>query len=120
MMQEEARSVWEGRIADTALRVEVQASGRIVALWRAKGGGDRRVVVNTVEERTTVSAVSKSKPASTSSRIRSAPRKPAWPSFMWNTSGAGSPSIAVYARMARTPPIPARISCCMRCSWSPP
>ena len=50
MMQEEARSVWEGRIADTALRVEVQASGRIVALWRAKGGGDRRVVVNTVEE----------------------------------------------------------------------
>ena len=37
MMQEEARSVWEGRIADTALRVEVQPSGRIVALWRAKG-----------------------------------------------------------------------------------
>jgi hypothetical protein len=50
MMQEEARSVWEGRIADTALRVEVQPSGRIVALWRAKGGGDRRVVVNTMEE----------------------------------------------------------------------
>jgi hypothetical protein len=50
MMQEEARSVWEGRIADTALRVEVQPSGRIVALWRAKGGGDRRVVVNTIEE----------------------------------------------------------------------
>ena len=50
MMQEEARPVWEGRIADTALRVEVQPSGRIVALWRAKGGGDRRVVVNTIEE----------------------------------------------------------------------
>ena len=77
-------------------------------------------VVNTVLDRTTVSAVSKSRPASTSSRIRSTPRNPAWPSFMWNTSGAGSPSIAVNARIARTPPMPARISCLMRCSWSPP
>ena len=50
-------------------------------------------MVNTVLERTTVSAVSKSNPASTNSRMRSAPRNPAWPSFMWNTSGAGSPSI---------------------------
>jgi hypothetical protein len=50
MMQEEARSVWEGRIGDTSLRVEVQSNGRIVAQWRAKAGGDRRVVVNTVEE----------------------------------------------------------------------
>ena len=39
-------------------------------------------VVNTVDERTTVSAVSKSSPASISSRMRSAPRNPAWPSFM--------------------------------------
>ena len=30
-------------------------------------------------------------PASTSSRMRSTPRNPAWPSFMWNTSGAGKP-----------------------------
>jgi hypothetical protein len=50
MMQEEARPVWDGRIGDTALRVEVQSNGRIVAQWRAKAGGDRRVVVNTVEE----------------------------------------------------------------------
>ncbi len=50
VMEEQSRPVWEGRIADTALRVEVQPSGRIVALWRAKGGGDRRVVVNTVDE----------------------------------------------------------------------
>jgi hypothetical protein len=50
MMQEEARQVWDGRIGDTILRVEVQSNGRIVALWRAKAGGDRRVVVNTVEE----------------------------------------------------------------------
>ncbi len=51
-------------------------------------------VVNTVLDRTTVSAVSKSSPLLvTSSRMRSAPRNPAWPSFMWNTSGAGSPSM---------------------------
>ena len=52
--------------------------------------------------------------------MRSTPRKPAWPSFMWNTSGAGRPSTSVKARIARTPPIPARISCLIRCSWSPP
>ena len=46
-------------------------------------------VVKTVDDRTTVSAVSKSSPESISSRIRSTPRKPAWPSFMWNTSGVG-------------------------------
>jgi hypothetical protein len=50
MMQEEARPVWDGRVGDTTLRVEVQSNGRIVALWRARAGGDRRVVVNTVEE----------------------------------------------------------------------
>ena len=78
-------------------------------------------VVNTVLERTTVSAVSKSSPPSvTSSRMRSTPRNPACPSFMWNTCGSGSPSTAVNARIARTPPMPARISCLMRCSWSPP
>ncbi|CKT22185.1 Uncharacterised protein [Mycobacterium tuberculosis] len=78
-------------------------------------------MVNTVLDRTTVNAVSKSKPASvTSSRMRSMPRNPAWPSFMWKTSGGVSFSTAVYARIARTPPMPARISCSMRCSWSPP
>ena len=78
-------------------------------------------VVNTVAARTRVRAVSKSSCCSEMySRIRSTPRKPACPSFMWNTSGAGKPSIAVNARMARTPPIPASNSCLMRCSWSPP
>ena len=57
---------------------------------------------------------------STSSRIRSIPRKPAWPSLMWNTSGAGSPVSAVYARMARTPPMPSRSSCRSRCPVPPP
>jgi hypothetical protein len=49
-MIEESRPVWDGTIGVTALRVEIQPSGRIVALWRAKAGGDRRVVVNTIEE----------------------------------------------------------------------
>ena len=31
--------------------------------------------------------------ADVSSRIRSRPRKPAWPSLVWNTSGAGAPVI---------------------------
>ena len=50
-------------------------------------------VVKTVEARPTSSAVSKSSPgppsATVSSRIRSRPRKPAWPSLVWKTSGAG-------------------------------
>jgi hypothetical protein len=49
-MIEESRPVWDGVIGKTALRVEVQPTGRIVALWRAKAGGDRRVVVNTIDE----------------------------------------------------------------------
>jgi hypothetical protein len=50
MMMEEARPVWDGKIGDTSLKVEIQSSGRLVAQWRAKAGGDRRVVVNTMEE----------------------------------------------------------------------
>jgi hypothetical protein len=49
-MIEESRPVWDGTIGATPLRIEIQPSGRIVALWRAKAGGDRRVVVNTMEE----------------------------------------------------------------------
>ena len=49
-------------------------------------------VVNTVEARPTSRAVSKSRagPAGStvSSRIRSSPRNPAWPSLVWKTSGA--------------------------------
>lgn len=45
-----SRSVWEGRIGDTFLRVGVHASGRIEAQWRAKAGNERRVVVNTIDE----------------------------------------------------------------------
>lgn len=45
-----SRSVWEGRIGGTFLRVGVQTSGRIEAQWRAKAGNERRVVVNTIDE----------------------------------------------------------------------
>ena len=52
-------------------------------------------VVKTVEARDTSRAVSKSRPgplpATVSSRIRSRPRKPAWPSLVWKTSGSGAP-----------------------------
>ena len=51
-------------------------------------------VVNTVPARVISSAESKSSPwSATSSRIRSTPRKPAWPSLVWKTSGAGAPVI---------------------------
>ncbi|MFN2545450.1 MAG: hypothetical protein ABR600_12910 [Actinomycetota bacterium] len=49
-MMEEARSVWEGRVGDTQLVVQVQPSGRIAAQWRGKSGNERRVVVNTIDE----------------------------------------------------------------------
>ena len=81
-------------------------------------------VVNTVEARLTSSAVSKSRPgppsATVSSRIRSRPRKPAWPSLVWNTSGAGLPVMRAWARSARTPPMPSSISWRSRCSLLPP
>ena len=50
-------------------------------------------VVKTVPARLTSSASSNviDGLAATSSRMRSRPRKPAWPSFVWNTSGAGAP-----------------------------
>ena len=47
---EEARSVWEGRVGDTMLTVQVHPSGRIAAQWRGKTGNERRVVVNTIGE----------------------------------------------------------------------
>ena len=55
-----------------------------------------------------------------SSRIRSQPRNPAWPSLVWKTSGVGCPVSRQNARTARTPPTPIRISCWMRWFWSPP
>jgi hypothetical protein len=50
MEEAQARPVWEGRIGEIYLRVEVQPSGRIAAQWRGRTGNERRVVVNTIEE----------------------------------------------------------------------
>ena len=84
---------------------------------RSMPAGTGVCVVNTVPARTACSASSKSRPSfSTSSRMRSMPRKPAWPSLVWNTSGAGAPVAAQYARIARTPPTPSSSSCSRRCS----
>jgi len=49
-------------------------------------------VVKTVPARTACSASGKLSPwVSMSSRIRSTPWKPAWPSLAWKTSGCGVP-----------------------------
>ena len=78
-------------------------------------------VVKTVPARAADSASSNVRPCvCTSSRIRSRPRKPAWPSLVWNTSGSGAPVMRAYARSARTPPTPSRSSCWRRCSPPPP
>ena len=47
---EPVRTVWEGRIGDTPLRVSVQPTGRIEAVWRGKAGNERRAVVNSIDE----------------------------------------------------------------------
>ena len=81
-------------------------------------------VVKTVDARPTSSAVSKSScgpsSATVSSRIRSRPRKPAWPSLVWKTSGAACPVIREKVRSARTPPTPRSSSWRSRCSLVPP
>ena len=51
-------------------------------------GGEHRAGPDRRERLVEVEAA----PEMTSSRIRSMPRKPAWPSFMWKTSGSGRPS----------------------------
>ena len=45
-----AKTAWEGRVGDTFLRVDIMASGRIASSFRTKGGNDRRVVVDTIEQ----------------------------------------------------------------------
>ncbi len=72
-------------------------------------------VVNTEPARTASMASGKASPSPISSRMRSRPRKPAWPSLVWNT-WVSTPS----ARSARTPPMPSSISWRRRCSESPP
>ena len=47
-------------------------------------------VVNTPPPRTTSTAAANGRPPPTSSRMRSRPRNPAWPSLVWKTSGSMS------------------------------
>ena len=58
-------------------------------LNRSIPAGTGVCVVNTVPARHISRASSKVRPRPTYSRIRSTPRKPAWPSLVWKTSGSG-------------------------------
>lgn len=49
MDEQSARTVWEGSIGKTPMRVDVLPSGRIAATWRI-GGSERRSVVETIEQ----------------------------------------------------------------------
>jgi hypothetical protein len=43
------KTVWQGRIGDAPLRVDMLPSGRIAATWNIKGN-ERRAVVDTIEQ----------------------------------------------------------------------
>jgi hypothetical protein len=49
MDEQSARTVWEGSIGKTPLRVDVLPSGRIAATWRV-AGSERRSVVESIEQ----------------------------------------------------------------------
>jgi hypothetical protein len=48
-MEEQGQLVWEGRLGQTSLRVDILPSGRLTARWRSRGN-ERRVVVETEQE----------------------------------------------------------------------
>ena len=47
--QQGGRTVWQGRIGDFPLRVDLLPSGRIFATWAIRGN-ERRAVVDTVQQ----------------------------------------------------------------------
>ena len=47
--QQGGRTVWQGRIGDAPLRVDMLPSGRIFAAWSIKGN-ERRAVVDSVQQ----------------------------------------------------------------------
>lgn len=49
MDEQVAKSVWQGRIGDVPLRVDMLPSGRIAASWWPRGD-ERRAVVETVQQ----------------------------------------------------------------------
>jgi hypothetical protein len=47
--EQQGKTVWQGRIGDAPLRVDVLPSGRIFATWSMRGN-ERRAVVDTVSQ----------------------------------------------------------------------
>jgi hypothetical protein len=47
--EQQGRTVWQGRIGESPLRVDMLPSGRIFAMWSVKGN-DRRAVVDTIHQ----------------------------------------------------------------------
>lgn len=47
--QQAGKTVWQGRIGEAPLRVDVLPSGRIFATWSVKGN-ERRAVVDTIQQ----------------------------------------------------------------------
>jgi hypothetical protein len=47
--QQGGRTVWQGRIGDAPLRVDMLPSGRIFAAWTIRGN-ERRAVVDTIQQ----------------------------------------------------------------------
>ena len=47
--EQQGKTVWQGRIGDVPLRVDMLPSGRIFASWTMRGN-ERRAVVDTVEQ----------------------------------------------------------------------
>ena len=47
--EQQGRTVWDGRIGDVPLRVDMLPSGRIFASWSVRGN-ERRAVVDTIEQ----------------------------------------------------------------------
>lgn len=49
MEEQIGKTVWQGRIGDAPLRVDMLPSGRIAATWSSRGN-ERRVVVDTMQQ----------------------------------------------------------------------
>lgn len=47
--EQQGKTVWQGRIGDAPLRVDMLPSGRIFASWSVRGN-ERRAVVDTVQQ----------------------------------------------------------------------
>ncbi len=47
--EQQGRTVWQGRIGEAPLRVDMLPSGRIFATWSVRGN-ERRAVVDTIQQ----------------------------------------------------------------------